>query len=145
MFFMSRKGDPQRCASVFVFLRFVADVGRNVHVNRLALVGFRSVRDTDDPDKLGFDVPQSEALVHNQLPTWRRDRDVNGDRFDACERRSRYFDFHAGGVVQGARDGRDGYATRMREEPPRVDGERLGEWLCGVVKRMKGSGQYVPQ
>ena len=154
-FLVRRKGDAQRSVlvvtmTVFVIpLGFVPDVRRDVHVDRIgaALVGsFRPVRDTDDADELGLDVPQSEALVHHQRATWGRHRDVNGDRFDACERRSRDFDFHPGGVVQGARDGRDGQAGRVRDEPPRVDGERLGERRRGaVIRRMECGGQDVPQ
>jgi len=147
-FLVRRKGDTQRSVlvvtmTVFV-IGFVPDVRRNVYVDLVG--GFRPVRDADDADELGLDVPQSEALVHDQLATRGRHRDVNGDRFDACERRSRDFDFHPGGIVQGARDGRDGQAGRVRDEPPRVDGERLGERRRGAaVRRMECGGQDVPQ
>ena len=151
-FLVGRKGDTQRSVLVatmtvvILLLGFVANVRWNVHVDRVALLGFHPVRDTDDPDELGLDVPQSEALVHDQLATRRRHRDVNGDRFDACECRPRDFDLHPGGVVQGARDGRDGQAGRVRDEPPRVDGERLGEWRRGaVIRRMKCGSEDVPQ
>jgi len=112
-FLVRWKGDTQWSVlvvtmSVFILLGFVADVRWNVHVDRVDLVAFRPVRDTDDADELGLDVPQSEALVHDQLATRGRHRDVNGDRFDACECRSRNFDFYPGGIVQGARDGRGG-------------------------------------
>jgi hypothetical protein len=100
--------------TILIFLRLVvANVRRDVYIDRLALVGghLRSVRDADDPDELRLDIPQSEALVHDQLPARGWHRDVNGHRLDACERRPWDFDLHAGGVVQCARDGRDGYAA----------------------------------
>ena len=149
-FLVRRKGDAQRSVLVvtmtvfIILLRFVADVRRDVHVDLVG--GFRPVRDTDDADELGLDVPQSEALVHDQRATRGRHRDVDRDRLDACERRPRDFDFHPGGIVQGARDGGNGQAGRVRDEPPRVDGERLGERRRGaVIRRIECGGQDVPQ
>jgi hypothetical protein len=51
-----------------------------------------SIYDTDNPDELGLNVPQSEALFHDERPTGRRYCDVDRDRFDAGERSPRDFD-----------------------------------------------------
>jgi hypothetical protein len=79
---------------IVIFLGFVTEVRWNIHVDQVALVGLCSIHDTDDPDELSLDVPQSEALFHDELPTWRRYRDVNRDRFDAGERGPRDFDVY---------------------------------------------------
>jgi hypothetical protein len=84
---------------IIIFLGFVTKVRRNVHVNQVALVGLSSIHDTDNPDELSLDVPQSEALFHDKLPTWRRHCDVDRNRFDASERCSRDFDLYSGGIV----------------------------------------------
>ena len=84
---------------IVIFLGFVTEVRWNIHVDQVALVGLCSIYDTDDPDELSLDVPQSEALVHDELPTWRRYRNVNRDRFNAGERCPRDFDVYRGGNV----------------------------------------------
>jgi hypothetical protein len=79
---------------IVIFLGFVAEVRQNIHVNQVALVCLCSIHDTDYPNELSLDVPQSEALFHDKLPTWRRYCDINGNRFDAGERCSRNFDLY---------------------------------------------------
>jgi len=85
--------------TIVIFLRFVTDIRGNIHVNPVALIRFCSVHDTDDPDELGLNVPQSETLFHDKLPRRRRYGDINGDRFHTGERSPRQFDFHPGGII----------------------------------------------
>jgi hypothetical protein len=130
---------------IVVFLGFVTEVRRNIHVNQIALVGLCSIHDADDPDELSLDVPQSEALFHDKLPAWRWYCDVDRNGFDAGECCSRDFNLYSGGIVYGARHRRDRHAVCVGDEPSCMDGKRLGEWLCAIVKWMECCRQYVPQ
>jgi hypothetical protein len=60
----------------------------NVHVDRLSLIGFGSISNANNPDELGFDVPQSEITFYDELPGRRWYDHVNGNRFDAGEHSS---------------------------------------------------------
>jgi len=42
---------------IVIFLGFVFEVRRNIHVNQVALIGLCAIYDTDDPDELSLDVP----------------------------------------------------------------------------------------
>lgn len=101
MFLMGREGNPQwsRSNMIAIFLGFVAKVRRNVHISQAALVGVCSIYDTDDPDEFGFDVPQSEALFHDKLPTRRWYSNVDRNWFDAGEHCPWDFDLYSGGIV----------------------------------------------
>ncbi|SRR5216684_2881591 len=144
---MGRKGNPQWSGSntIIIILGFAAEVGQNIHINQVALVGLCSIHDMDDPDEFRLDVPQSEALFHDKLPAWRRYRDVDRDRFDAGKCCSRDFDLYRRGIVYDTRNRRDGYAARVGDEPSRMDGKRLGEWLWAFVKWMERGRQDVSQ
>jgi hypothetical protein len=131
--------------AILVLLRFIADIRWDINVNRVILIGFSSVRNANDPNELGLDVPESEALFYDELATWRRYRHVDGNRLDAGERRSGDFDLYSRGVVESACNRRDRYAVCVGDEPSRMDGKLLGERLCSSVKWIESGRQDVSQ
>ena len=114
MFLGGRNGDPQWSAAamaLLILLRIIADIRWDINVNRVVLIGFSSIRNANDPDELGLDVPESETLFYDELATWRWYRHVDGNRFDAGERRSGDLDLYSRRIVESARNRRDRYAV----------------------------------
>jgi len=84
---------------ITLFFGFIINVRWDVHVDRLALISFGSIGNANNPDELGFDVPQPETTFYDKFPGRRWYGHVNGNRFDAGKRSSWDLNLYPGGIV----------------------------------------------
>jgi hypothetical protein len=98
---MRRKRNPKWGTRAVITLAFgfIINIRWNVHVDRLALIGFGSISDANKPDEFGFDIPQPKTTFYDKLPGRRRYGHVNRDRFDAGKRGSWDLNLYPGGIV----------------------------------------------